>query len=132
MIRHVTDTDLEHVRAFLESHVDTSLFLLSTLSALGPRLGSHLNSGNFRLIEEGGKIVAVCCLTRRGKLLVQGGGRADLAEPIFEACEAEPIEVRGVVGEWATATALWDLLRADPRFEPTHALKDVLYRLPLQ
>jgi hypothetical protein len=132
MIRHVTDADLEHVRAFLESHVDTSLFLLSTLSALGPRLGSHLNSGNFRLIEEGGKIVAVWCLTRRGNLLVQAGGRKDLAEQIFESCETEPIEVRGIVGEWGAAESLWNLLRADPRFEMTHALKDVLYRLGLK
>src|SRR3954470_18146295 len=103
MIRHVTDSDLERVRAFLESHVDTSLFLLSTLAALGPRLGSHLNSGNFRLVEEDGKIAAVCCLTRRGNLLVQAGGRRDLAEQIFEACETEPIEVRGIVGEWTSA-----------------------------
>jgi hypothetical protein len=132
MIRHVTDSDLASVRAFLESHVDTSLFLLSTLSALGPRLGSHLNSGNFRLIEEDGRIVAVCCLTRRGNLLVQAGGRTDVAEQIFEACETESIEVRGIVGEWATAEALWNLLRADPRFESTHTLKDVLYRLMLE
>jgi predicted GNAT family acetyltransferase len=131
MIRHVTDSDLQRVRAFLESHVDTSLFLLSTLAALGPRLGSHLNSGNFRLIEEGGRVAAVFCLTRRGNLLVQAGGRTDLAERIFEECEAEPLEVRGIVGEWPAAEALWKLLRADPRFEPTHALKDVLYRLML-
>lgn len=111
--------------------MDTSLFLLSTLAALGPRLSSHLNSGNFRLIEEGGRIAAVFCMTRRGNLLVQAGGRADLAELIFEECEAEPLEMRGIVGEWATAEALWKLLRADPRFEPTHALKDVLYRLML-
>jgi uncharacterized protein len=132
MIRHVTDSDLERVRAFLESHVDTSLFLLSTLAALGPRLGQHLNSGNFRKIEENGKIVAVFCLTRRGNLLVQAGGRIDLAEQIFEACESEPIEVRGVVGEWPMAEALWKLLRADPRFETSHNLKDVLYRLMLK
>lgn len=132
MIRHVTDSDLERVRAFLESHVDTSLFLLSTLAALGPRLGNHLNSGNFRKIEENGEIVAVFCLTRRGNLLVQAGGRIDLAEQIFEACESEPIEVRGVVGEWAMAEALWKLLRADPRFETSHNLKDVLYRLTLK
>jgi len=132
MIRHVTDSDLERVRAFLESHVDTSLFLLSTLAALGPRLGNHLNSGNFRRIEEGGEIVAVFCLTRRGNLLVQAGGRVDLAEQIFEACESETIEVRGVVGEWPMAEALWKLLRADPRFATTHHLKDVLYRLMLK
>jgi ribosomal protein S18 acetylase RimI-like enzyme len=131
MIRHVTDSDLQRVRAFLESHVDTSLFLLSTLAALGPRLGHHLNSGNFRLIEEEGQIVAVCCLTRRGNLLVQAGGRTDLAEQIFEACETEAIEVRGVVGEWPMAEALWKLLHADPRFETTHNLKDILYRLML-
>jgi len=131
MIRHVTDADLEHVRAFLESHVDTSLFLLSTLEALGPRRGSHLHSGNFRLVEEGGKIVAVCCLTRRGNLLVQAGGRSDLAQQIFATCEAEPIGIRGIVGEWPTAEVLSALLRADPRFEITHALKDVLYRLML-
>jgi ribosomal protein S18 acetylase RimI-like enzyme len=132
MIRHVTDSDLQRVRAFLESHVDTSLFLLSTLAALGPRLGHHHNSGNFRLITEGGQIVAVFCLTRRGNLLVQAGGRTDLAGPIFEACETQTIEVRGVVGEWSMADALWTLLRADPRFETTHNLKDVLYRLMLQ
>jgi predicted GNAT family acetyltransferase len=132
MIRHVTDSDLQRVRAFLESHVDTSLFLLSTLAALGPRLGSHVNSGNFRLIEEGGRVAAVFCLTRRGNLLVQAGGRTDLAEQIFEECEAEPLEVRGIVGEWPAAEALWKLLRADPRFEPTHALKDVLYRMMLR
>ena len=132
MIRHVTDGDLEPVRTFLEGHVDTSLFLLSTLSALGPRRGSHLNSGNFQLIEENGRVAAVCCLTRRGNLLVQAGGRVDLAGQIFEACDSESIEIRGIVGEWPTAAALWSLLRADPRFEPTHALKDVLYRLRLK
>src|ERR1700753_2874930 len=132
MIRHVTDSDIDQVRAFLEGYVDTSLFLLSTLAALGPRLGHHLNSGNFRLVEEDGRVVAVFCLTRRGNLLVQAGGRRDLAEMIFEACETEPIEVRGVVGEWQTADAIWQLLRADPRFESTHHLKDVLYRLALR
>lgn len=132
MIRHVTDSDLERVRAFLESHVDTSLFLLSTLAALGPRLGPHLNSGNFTLVEESGQVAAVFCLTRRGNLLVQAGGRTDLAEGIFEACEGESIEVRGVVGEWPVAEALWKLLRADPLFEPTHQLKDVLYNLKLR
>src|SRR5450756_3074880 len=124
MIRQVTDSDLERVRVFLESHVDTSLFLLSTLASLGPRLGPHLNSGNYWLIEEGGAIVAVFCLTRRGNLLVQAGGRTDLAEQIFEASEAEPIDVCGVVGEWATAEAIWRFVQADPRFEAAHNLKD--------
>jgi len=131
MIRNVETGDLERVRGFLEAHVETSLFLLSNLAIFGPRLTDHANSGNYRLVEEAGQLVAVFCLTRRGNLLVQAAGRADLAESILESCEGEPIEVCGVAGEWPTAATLWDLLRADPRFEPTLGSKDVLYRLPL-
>jgi ribosomal protein S18 acetylase RimI-like enzyme len=132
MIRNVDTADLERVRGFLEAHVETSLFLLSNLAIFGPRLGESWNSGNYQLAEEDGRIVAVFCLTRRGNLLVQAGGRADLAEAILEACESEPIEVCGVAGEWPVAAALWDLLLADPRFEPGQgSSKDVLYRLPL-
>ena len=131
MIRNVETDDLERVRGFLEAHVETSLFLLSNLAIFGPRLTDHGNSGNYRLVEEAGRVVAVFCLTRRGNLLVQAAGRADLAESILESCESETIEVCGVAGEWPTAAALWELLQADPRFEPTLGSRDVLYRLPL-
>ncbi len=131
-IRLVETEDLERVRGFLEAHVESSLFLLSNLALFGPRVGDNWNSGNYRLIEAQGSVVAVFALTRRGNLLVQAGGRADLAEPILEACEGEPFDVCGVAGEWALAQALWDLLLADPRFEPGQgSTKDVLYRLPL-
>ncbi len=130
-LRHVGPEDLERVRSFLEARVETSLFLLSNLALFGPRLGDHWNSGNYQLVEEDGEIVAAFCLTRRGTMLVQSAGRADLAEAMVEACESEPIEVCGVVGEWQTAAAVWNLLRADPWLEPGHASRDVLYRLPL-
>ena len=131
MIRIVATEDLERVRAFLEAHVETSLFLLSNLAIFGPRLTDHWNSGNYRLIEAAGRVVAVFCLTRRGNLLVQAAGRAELAEQMMEACESEAIEVSGIAGEWPTAVALWELLRADPRFEPGVSSRDVLYRLAL-
>ena len=131
LIHAVDMEDLERVRGFLEAHVETSLFLLSNLALFGPRLGENWNSGNYHLIEEAGRVVAVFCLTRRGNLLVQAGGRTDLAESILEACESEPFEVCGVAGEWATAAALWDLVRMDPRFEPGVSSRDVLYRFPL-
>jgi len=131
MIRSVETDDLERVRSFLEAHVESSLFLLSNLAIFGPRLTDHWNSGNYRLVEEAGCVVAVFSLTRRGNLIVQAGGRADLAESILEACESEPMEVCGVMGEWSTAHALWNLLLDDPRFEPGLSSKDVLYRLPL-
>ena len=131
MIRNVETNDLERVRSFLEAHLDTSLFLLSNLAVFGPRLTDHPNSGNYKLMEEAGRIIAVFCVTRRGNLLVQAAGSVELADSILESCESEPIEVCGVAGEWPTAAAIWELLRADPRFEPAVRSKDVLYRLPL-
>lgn len=131
MIRDVGTEDLGRVRGFLEAHVETSLFLLSNLALFGPRMGEHWNSGDYRLVEEADRVVAVFCVTRRGNLLVQAGGRADLASSILEACQADAAEVCGVAAEWPTAEALWDLLRRDPRFEPGPGARDVLYRLSL-
>ena len=99
MIQDVTAADLEPVRAFLEANLDSSLFLLSNLAMCGPRRGDHPNSGNFRFIAEEGRIVAVFSLTLRGNLLVQAAGRVDLAEEILGACDGEPIEVTGIIGE---------------------------------
>lgn len=129
MIRAVSEGDLAAVRAFLEAHVDTSLFLLGNLAALGPRLGDSPFSGNYKLIEAGGHIIAVFCLTRIGNVLVQAAGRADLAPGILAACQDEPIEIRGAIGDWPTAEALWRGLLADPGFVPQHSEKEVLYEL---
>jgi ribosomal protein S18 acetylase RimI-like enzyme len=131
MIRDVRQSDLESVRAFLEAHLDSSLFLLSNLAVHGPAAGEHPYSGTFRLVEEGGRPVAVFCLTRQGTLLVQAGARTGLAEAILEACESDPIEITGVIGEWSTAEALWRLLCDDPRFIPSTNTRDVLYGRPL-
>jgi uncharacterized protein len=131
MIQDVTDSDLERVRAFLEAHLDSSLFLLSNLALFGPRRGDEPNSGNYRCAVEEGNVVAVFSLTRSGNLLVQAAGRADLAAQILEACSGEPIDITGVVGDWPTAEALWALVCADPRFEPNVSIKDVLFSLSL-
>jgi RimJ/RimL family protein N-acetyltransferase len=131
MIQDVTDSDLERVRRFLEAHLDSSLLLLSNLALFGPRSGDHPNSGNYRCLIEEGSLVAVFSMTRRGNLLVQAAGRADLAEVILEACEADPVEVTGVIGDWPTADALWRLACSDPRLEPTQTEKDVLFSLAL-
>src|SRR3984957_5598540 len=93
MIRNVETDDLERVRGSLEAHVDTSLFLLSNLAIFGPRLPDNGNSGNYRLVGDAGRVVAVFYPPRRGHLLVQASGRADLAESILESCESETIEV---------------------------------------
>ena len=131
MIQDVTDSDLQSVRGFLETHLDSSLFLLSNLAVFGPRCGEHPNSGTYRCAVEAGRIVAVFALTRRGNLLVQAAGRADLAAAILEACEVEPIEVTGVIGDWLTAQALWRLACEDPRLRTSQSEQDMLFSLSL-
>ncbi len=131
MIRKVTEFNLQNSKTFLEAHIETSLFLLSNLAELGPRLGENLNSGNYRCIEEDGDIVAVFCLTRRGNLLVQTDERNDLVNEILRACEDDLIRIEGVVAEWQIAQALWVSLCANPEFQPTYTSKGVLYRLIL-
>jgi RimJ/RimL family protein N-acetyltransferase len=127
MICNVDASNLAATREFLEGHVESSLFLLGNLADQGPRLGSHLNSGNFRLVCEGESIVAVFCLTRRGNLLLQTGGREDLGALVLEACRAEPIPIQGVIGEWRAAQSVWQLLCSDPGFEPHASPREVLY-----
>ena len=74
--------NVAQARAFLEQNLETSLFLLSNLESYGHRVGDSLNSGNFKLLATGGRIDAVFCLSRRGNLLAQTGGRTDLAAAI--------------------------------------------------
>ena len=131
MIRGVTESDVERARGFLAAHIETSLFLLSNLAAQGPRLGDALNSGNYRWIEQEGRIVSVFSLTRRGNLLAETGGRSDLADEILCACAEDPIRIDGIVGEWAAASSLWTRLCASPGFQPTYTSKEALYRLVL-
>jgi ribosomal protein S18 acetylase RimI-like enzyme len=131
MMHRVTEQDLERVRGFLETHVETSLFLLSNLALFGPTLGDHPNSGNYHYVEHSGRIVAVFCVSRRGNLLAQAGGRAELAEVIFAVAAREPVPICGVVAEWPLASALWSILLRDARFVPGLSSKDVLYRRAL-
>jgi RimJ/RimL family protein N-acetyltransferase len=127
MICDVDASNLAATREFLEGHVESSLFLLGNLAEQGPRLGAHLNSGNFRIVCEGETTVAVFCLTRRGNLLLQTGGREDLGTLILEACRAEPIPIQGVIGEWRAVQSVWQLLCADPAFEAGPSPREVLY-----
>ena len=124
--RAVDETNLPLVRAFLEQHADTSMFMLNNLTVHGPRIGSALNSGNFNVIEERGDVRAVFCLTRRTIILAEAGGHTEFAQAIVEACRAEPIPVGGVVGEWKLAEAMWSILRNSPGFKEVYASKEIL------
>ena len=99
-IREVTDADIAAVTSFLETHLETSLFLLNNLGTYGPRLTRAVYSGNFRAIEEDGRMVGVFAMTRRGTILAQTGGRMDFSPRILDISRTDNIPIRGVIGEW--------------------------------
>ena len=108
------------------------MFLLSNLADHGLHLSDAMNSGNFKCICEGDAIHGVFCLTRRGNILAESGGKPEFAPAIVEACLAEQIPIGGVVGEWQLADAIWRQLQEKRLIERvTLASREPMYRLQL-
>lgn len=131
VVRSVTAASVGPVLAYLEGHLDTSIFLLSCLTMFGPELGTDGRSGNYRTIEGADGVSAVWSLTRRGHLLAQTGGRTDFTEVILESCASDPVRICGVVAEWQLADALWRALTPRAAFARTYAAKSTVYALDL-
>lgn len=131
MVRSVTATSVGPVLAYLEGHLDTSIFLLSCLTMFGPELGTDGRSGNYRAIERPDGVSGVWSLTRRGHLLAQTGGRTDFTDVILESCASDPVPICGVVAEWQLADALWRALTPRAAFARTYAAKSTVYALDL-
>lgn len=104
-------SNLNEVLSFLSRYEDTAIFLLGNLNEHGPSVTEHLNSGNFKLIKQDGKIVCVFCLIRRGNLLVQSELLDPLFETILESCSEEPFAIRGLLGDWEFAKDFWEFLK---------------------
>jgi ribosomal protein S18 acetylase RimI-like enzyme len=131
MIVPVTPAREAGVRTFLQAHLSTSVFLLYCLERFGPALGDHRDSGNFRCVLEGDRVVAVACSTRRGHLLVQTGGRDDLGTQLWQAFDGDPVRIDGVVGEWTAAQSVWPLARDRRGFLPIYEIRHVTYEMQL-
>jgi predicted GNAT family acetyltransferase len=109
------------------------MFLLSNLEDHGHTLSKAMNSGHFKYLADGDRIQAVFCLTRRGNILAESGGRIDFAHTIAEACLQQAIPIRGVVGEWRVADAIWQtLIERRAIRHVIHVSREPLYRLGLQ
>jgi predicted GNAT family acetyltransferase len=110
-IEKIDTSNQKEAISFLNTYENTSIFLLGNMKENGSTLTTHANSGNFKLIRQKDKVVAVFCLTRRGNLLVQ----SELLEPVFElivaSCREEPIAIRGIIGDWDFAIAFWQYLK---------------------
>jgi predicted GNAT family acetyltransferase len=131
-VADVLESDVPKVQAYLRDHSETSMFLLSNLAAHGHALSDAMNSGNFKCLIGNDRIQGVFCLTRRGNLLAECGGRAELAPKIVDACRAESIPIAAVVGEWKLADAIWKILiESGSIAKVVNASREPLFRLHL-
>jgi RimJ/RimL family protein N-acetyltransferase len=131
-VADVSESDVPRVLEFLREHSDTSMFLLSNLAAHGHVLSDAMNSGNFKFLIEKNRIQGVFCLTRRGNLLAECGGRSEFARTIVDACGSESIQITGVIGEWKLADAIWNVLVDSGAIATVvHASREPLFRLNL-
>jgi GNAT superfamily N-acetyltransferase len=118
--------------ALMHGHMLTSLFLFGNLMAHGPVAKDHLNSGNFMVLLDGGRVRAVFVLSQRGHLLVQSDRLANYATEILKACAAEPIAISGIVGDWALVESLWyQHMLEHPRWQMTYCERELLFHLAL-
>lgn len=125
-VESVNKNNLVDAEQYLAAHEETSQFLINNLKEHGPTLTNHSNSGNFKLIRYGGRIVAVFCLVRRGNLIVQSDG--DFSENILSSCQNEPIPVRGFIGQWESIEPVWIRFKdANPNYQPSYQSKEILY-----
>ncbi|MDP1836442.1 MAG: GNAT family N-acetyltransferase [Chlamydiales bacterium] len=111
IVEKITAANQEEATSFLLRYEDTAVFLLGNLAEHGPRLCSHVNSGNFKLIRQNDKVVSVFCLTRRGNLLIQSSLTHSIFEYVIASCKEEPNVIRGGIGEWDVAKEFWLYLK---------------------
>lgn len=114
---------------FLQSHYETSLFLLGNLESFGPKAGDSPNSGNYKVVIRAGAVVAAFCLTKRGNLLVQAGADADVVALICSDAAHQTFPIAGVLAPWPAASAIWDHLNGQKIVTGTSfRSKEILYR----
>lgn len=131
IVEQLDERNRQEAVDFLQRHEETSQFLLNNLSEHGPRLTDHHNSGNFKLIREGGEVRGVICLSRRGNLLAQA--EADFSGPVLGACATETVPLRGFIGDWETIEPIWRKFReANPEYRASYESKEILYSYDLR
>jgi RimJ/RimL family protein N-acetyltransferase len=131
-IEQVTEQTLEATKRFLVGYEDSSMFLLGNLEAHGFKLTDAPNSGNYRIVKNGERIVGVFSLTRRGNLLVQSEVADLIFEQLLSACADDQIQIKGLLADWDFAHKFWPCLRKKKIIQrETFMSKEVLYSLKL-
>lgn len=116
---------------FLEQYPETALSLLYNYTEHGAYITDHPDSGNFKLLYEKNKIVAVFYLTKIGHIFIQTDKKHDYSEMVLQTCLDEKRPITGIIGDWASTKPLWDLaILKFPATKP-YVGEHFLYRLDL-
>ncbi|CDR34460.1 GNAT family N-acetyltransferase [Criblamydia sequanensis] len=111
-IERITNNNQETALKFLNKYEDSAVFLIGNLERMGPDIGESQFSGNFKMVLDEDKIIAVFCLTKGGTLLVQSEVVDPLFKLILKSCEEEKIPIKGLIGEWAFGSLFWEHLKS--------------------
>ena len=98
LIRETTAIDAEQITAFLQPHIETSMFLLSNLEQHGIGTSDHPHATRYFLYEAGTKIHGVFGVTQNGYLMCQHP-RLCLATARGYLARIEGTTVQGMTGD---------------------------------
>jgi RimJ/RimL family protein N-acetyltransferase len=120
----------EDALAYLKANYATSMFLLGNLAERAPGLGEHPNSGNFKVLKKDDAVIGVFSLLRRGNLIISADFDDEILDLVLRDALTESISIKGVLGNWGVASALWDLLQERKILQTcSFRSKEILYRL---
>ena len=132
VVERVAASNRNEAIAFLSKYEASSIFLLGNLNEHGPNLGSHPNSGNFKLVRQMGKVVAVFCLAHRGVILAESELGAPVFRMIASSCLKEKIPIRALIGDWRFSAPFWQYLKEQKIIKKElRCSKEVNYTLPI-
>lgn len=111
MIREATCDDAEKIAAFLQHHVETSMFLLSNLEQHGIIASDHAHATRYFIYEQGASVQGVFGCTRNGYLMCQHPGLCLSTARDYLSC-IEGTRVQGMTGVTDQVALFVEALRA--------------------
>ena len=143
MIRKATSADIGAMAAFLDAHVETSMFLLGNLEAHGTEDTTHRNGTAFFLRETGDGITGIFGCTNGGFLMCQLPGLTATEAQTYahllkgytlHGMTGEADQVQTVIEALPVSEDAWRLNRVEPlyRMQITALTSDTLVRPPVE
>lgn len=125
MLREAGPGDVRAMRAFLERHIETSMFLLGNLESHGTGNTAHPHGTRFLLHEDGAGLSGVFGVTNGGFAMCQAPGLTAAEARAFVAAlrgvtlcgmTGEAAQVAAVLDALPVAETAWRLNRVEPLF----------------